>query len=106
MPSWKKIVVSGSSAELNSLNVDNAVTASGFKGDGSGLTNVTANVSPLVFNQSVSEAFELDSNSDFMPVNTEEKYVIDPFYEVDSSGDIMPRTTELWSLGWGDYIED
>ena len=106
MASWKKIVVSGSSADLSALNVDNAVTASGFQGDGSGLTNVTANVSPLVFNQSVAEAFELDSNSDFMPVNTEEKYVVDPFYEVDSSGDIMPRTTQLWTLGWGDYIED
>ena len=106
MPSWKKIVVSGSSAQLNSLNVDNAVTASGFKGDGSGLTNVSSNVSPLVFNQSVSEAFEFDSNSDFMPVNTEDKYVVDPFYEVDSNGDIMPRTRELWTLGWGEYIED
>ena len=41
-----------------------------------------------------------------MPVNTEDKYVIDPFYEVDSNGDIMHRTRELWTLGWGEYIED
>lgn len=40
--SWKKIIVSGSSAELSSINVSNAVTASFFKGDGSALTNVTA----------------------------------------------------------------
>ena len=26
--------------------------------------------------------------------------------EVDSNGDIMPRTRELWTLGWGEYIED
>ena len=97
MPSWKKIVVSGSSAELSSLNVDGAVTGSGFKGDGSGLTNVTATVSPLTFNQLVSEAFELDDNSDFMPVDTETNYVIDPVWEADSNGDITPRKYELWS---------
>ena len=38
---WKKIVVSGSAAELSNVNVSNAVTASGYSGDGSGLTNVT-----------------------------------------------------------------
>ena len=38
---WKKIVVSGSSAELSNINVTNAVTASGYSGDGSGLTNLT-----------------------------------------------------------------
>lgn len=40
MPSWKKVIVSGSDAVLNSLNVTNAVTASFFTGDGSGLTNL------------------------------------------------------------------
>ena len=38
---WKKIVVSGSAAELSNVNVSNAVTASGYSGDGSGLTNLT-----------------------------------------------------------------
>ena len=32
MPSWKKVVVSGSDASLNSLNVTNSVTASSFTG--------------------------------------------------------------------------
>jgi len=40
--SWKKIILSGSSAELSNIDVSNAVTASFFKGDGSALTNVTA----------------------------------------------------------------
>ena len=42
MPNWKKLVVSGSDASLNSLIVKNAVTASFFKGDGSALTNIAA----------------------------------------------------------------
>ena len=42
MASWKKVIVSGSSAELNNIFVTNAVTASYFKGDGSAITNVSA----------------------------------------------------------------
>ena len=45
MPNWKKLIVSGSDANLKSLIVNNAVTASAFSGDGSGLTNITAQVS-------------------------------------------------------------
>ncbi len=41
MPNWKKLIVSGSDAALSSLNVTNAVTASFFVGDGSGLTGIT-----------------------------------------------------------------
>tara|TARA_B100000579_G_scaffold135231_1_gene109549 strand:- start:1438 stop:2871 length:1434 start_codon:yes stop_codon:yes gene_type:complete len=37
MPSWKKIIVSGSNAVLNEITA-----SGGFKGDGSGITNVTA----------------------------------------------------------------
>lgn len=44
MPNWKKLIVSGSSASLSNLNVKNAVTASFFKGDGSALTNISAEV--------------------------------------------------------------
>ena len=42
MPNWKKVIISGSNAELNSLNVTTNITASfftgSFVGDGSGLT--------------------------------------------------------------------
>ena len=44
MPNWKKLIVSGSSANLLNLNVTNAVTASAFRGDGSALSNVNASV--------------------------------------------------------------
>lgn len=44
MPNWKKLIVSGSSANLSDLNVTTAVTASFFKGDGSGLTNISSEV--------------------------------------------------------------
>jgi hypothetical protein len=44
MPNWKKIIVSGSDATLNSLYVTSAVTASSytgsFIGDGSGITGI------------------------------------------------------------------
>lgn len=42
MPNWKKLIVSGSDAALLNLNVTNAVTASAFVGDGSGLTGISA----------------------------------------------------------------
>ena len=42
MAEWKKVIVSGSQAELNNIEVDLAVTASYFKGDGSALTNIVA----------------------------------------------------------------
>ena len=59
MPNWKKVIISGSSAELSSLHVSNDITVSGditgsanvliggtvnatsFTGDGSLLTNIT-----------------------------------------------------------------
>ena len=44
MPNWKKIVLSGSTAALSNLDVDNAITASSFIGDGSALTNISAQV--------------------------------------------------------------
>jgi hypothetical protein len=41
MANWKKIIVSGSSAELNQITASSGITGS-FYGDGSGLTGVTA----------------------------------------------------------------
>jgi hypothetical protein len=112
MPSWKKIVVSGSDARLSSLTVDGSVTASAFVGDGSGLTNLSSNVTPLTFNTLVSDAFDFDDNDDFQPVDSEVKYVIDPVWEVDSNGDYSPRNRTLFGLvsssmeHWPNYLED
>ena len=53
MPNWKKLIVSGSSANLSNLTVDNAVTASFFKGDGSGLTNLPG----TTFSNTVTSSF-------------------------------------------------
>lgn len=54
MPNWKKIILSGSSANLNNLYTENAVTASFFKGDGSAITNVSATVAEVA---TVSDTF-------------------------------------------------
>lgn len=54
MPNWRKLVVSGSDASLNSLNVNTFVSASFFSGDGSGLTNVNTNISEVA---TVSDTF-------------------------------------------------
>lgn len=40
---WKKILVSGSQAELNTLVVDNSITANSFAGDGASITGVLHN---------------------------------------------------------------
>lgn len=42
MANWKKVIVSGSTAELAALAVDGTITANAFSGDGSGLTGVQA----------------------------------------------------------------
>jgi len=42
MATWKKVIVSGSAAELSSLTASGNITASAFYGDGSNLTGVAA----------------------------------------------------------------
>ena len=60
MPSWKKVIISGSNAKLSNLEVDNAITASfftgSFRGDGSGLTNIIFEGGNVEFAQSSSLA--------------------------------------------------
>lgn len=49
MPNWRKIITSGSDAQLNSLNLNNGATGSftgSFIGDGSELTGITATTTP------------------------------------------------------------
>jgi len=115
MPNWKKVVVSGSHAHLNT------VTASYFSGDGSSLTGVggtieakdegtslstsvssfnfvgsgvtateaTNAVTVTVAGADLDGIFEEDSNEDIMPTTSTQG--ISVHYEYDSSDDIMPR---------------
>ncbi len=121
MPNWKKVVVSGSNAQLNQ------VTASYFKGDGAGLTGVTADTANIAIKEegssltsqvssidfvgsvvtatnsgnditvsitsgtSLASAFDEDENDDLMPTAGGE--IIPVFYELDDNSDLMPRVT-------------
>jgi len=44
MPNWKKVIVSGSAANLSNLVVSQSITASAFSGDGSALTGINASI--------------------------------------------------------------
>ena len=104
MPSWKKIIVSGSDASLSSLSVDGTVTANTFSGDGSSLTSVVPDA--LSFNKNLSEAFEIDGD-DYVIADTTTKYIVDRRWEVDSNGDIMPRNVMMFTSGSTvSYLED
>jgi hypothetical protein len=50
MPNWKKVIVSGSDASLNSLNISNGITLTGSLGiSGSTGTLLSANVDTIIF---------------------------------------------------------
>lgn len=61
---WKKVIVSGSQAELSNIFVDNAVTASAFTGDGSSLTFSGTGI--------VSSSTQIVSNLDSQNINVGE----------------------------------
>ena len=50
MPNWKKLIVSGSDASLNSLNVTNNVTAQSFTGSFSGSLTAPGATTQVVYN--------------------------------------------------------
>ena len=90
MPNWKKLIVSGSSAHLYNLNVASAVTASYFKGDGSGLTNVNSTISEQA---TVVDTF----NSTLTKVvnhNFSSKNLVIGVYD-DNDNQIIPATVNL-----------
>ncbi len=60
MPNWKKVVVSGSNAQLNQ------VTASYFSGDGSGLTGVAADTANIAVKEEGSSLTSQVSSIDFV----------------------------------------
>ena len=87
MPNWKKIVLSGSSANLNNLYTENAVTASFFKGDGSAITNVSATVAEVA---TVSDTFT-NASSKEVTHNFDTKNVVVSVYN-NSDELILPAT--------------
>ena len=101
MPNWKKIILSGSSANLSNLYVDNAVTASYFKGDGSGLTNVTTTVTE---NATVSDTFS-SVTSKTVTHNFGTKNVIVSVYN-DSDELILPATVTTTNTNTVDLTFD
>lgn len=92
MPNWKKLIVSGSSAHLYNLDVTNAVTASYFVGDGSGLTNVNANVSDVA---TVSDTFT-NTLTKVVTHNFGTKNVIVSVYD-NNENQVIPATVNLTS---------
>ena len=50
MLNWKKLIVSGSDASLNSLNVTNNVTAQSFTGSFSGSFTAPGSTTQVVYN--------------------------------------------------------
>jgi hypothetical protein len=91
MPNWKKLIVSGSSAHLYNLNVASAVTASYFKGDGSGLTNVVTTVAELA---SITDTFT-NATSKVVTHNFDSKNVIVVAYSGDFQ--VIPASIETTS---------
>ncbi len=69
MPSWKKLITSGSNATLSSLSVDNQITGSSYtgsftgsyKGDGSDLTGINVNPFPFTGSAGILGDLTLDS---------------------------------------------
>jgi hypothetical protein len=90
MPNWKKLIVSGSNAHLNNLNVASAVTASYFVGDGSGLTNVNATVSDVA---TVTDTFT-STLTKVVNHNFNSKNVIIGIYD-SNDNQVIPETVNL-----------
>lgn len=90
MPNWKKLIVSGSSAHLYNLDVTNAVTASYFVGDGSGLTNLNATVSEQA---TVSDTF-IDTLTKVVNHNFSSKNLVISVYD-ENDNQIIPANVNL-----------
>ncbi len=103
MPNWKKLIVSGSSANLSNLTVDNtltvnnitagAITGSYFIGDGSALTGISAQVTEQA---TISDSFT-NVSSQQIAHNFNTKNVLVSVYD-DNDQMVIPtsiRTTDV-----------
>lgn len=87
MADWKKLVVSGSTAELSGLTITNAVTASTFVGDGSNLTGISSGI--------FSETGSIQSTTNDLQITGS----LDLSGSMTVGGDILPDTNEAYDLG-------
>ena len=101
MPNWKKLIVSGSDASLNNITVNNAVTASYFVGDGSALTNISAEVTEQV---TISDSFT-SVTSKTVTHNFGTKNVLVSVYN-NSDQLILPATTTTTDINTVDVTFD
>ena len=86
MPSWKKLITSGSDAVLSSLttsgNISGSLSSTGSFGRVEATTFSADNL--------LQGAFDEDSNGDLMPLAG--TTILSVFYELDGNDDLMPRT--------------
>lgn len=98
MPSWKKLIVSGSDASLNSLTVNSYISSSNFvgqftgsfKGDGSQLTGITATIADQT---SFTQEFT-NVTSSLVTHNLNVDYPLVQIYGSDSE-QLIPKTVKV-----------
>jgi len=91
MPNWKKLITSGSAANLSNLNVTNAVTASAYLGDGSALTGIT-----VAQTATVSQTFS-NQTSVTVDHNFNTRNVIIQTFD-DNNAQVIPASVTLTSV--------
>ena len=107
MAEWKKILYSGSAANLSSLNVDGAVTAGSFTGNGSGLTGITGVTSEYPLNplaDSLNVPYHMIQKVQGFSPNSGGNYNATPVLVMDEVDTIGPSTGS-WITGFMDTKE-
>ena len=85
MPSWKKLITSGSDAILSSLTTSGHISGSLSSTGSFGRIEATT----IKADNLLQGAFDEDSNGDLMPL--EGTSFLEVFYELDANNDLMPR---------------
>lgn len=88
MPSWKKIITSGSDASLSSLTTSGNIAGSSIISSTGSFGRVEATT--FSADNLLQGAFDEDSNGDLMPLAG--TTLLSVFYELDGNDDLMPRT--------------
>jgi hypothetical protein len=100
MPNWKKLIVSGSDASLNSLNVTNNVTAQSFTGSFSGSFTAPGATTQVVYNN----GGVLAANSGFVYSGSNVGIgTTSPVSPLDVNGIISSRGIFIAQNGGGNY---